>query len=188
MATKNPSDLVDSGGAIPNQQLASVMRRSMENKNLLAKKGSIYVGTGTDQSTTVGSDTFKTAITEALEAPAENGRVLISDTTATLGIRWGGSLLNTAQFETFAEIGGDWGVSPAGSPGRYFCIINPSNQPIAVSVEMVILEEGGSVEKHIPVYCDTIIERNEYGPWVITLFSDYNFQGNAYVITNGQSN
>lgn len=42
--------LKDQDGVIPNNLRADVMRKSMENKNLLTHKGSLYIGTGTTES------------------------------------------------------------------------------------------------------------------------------------------
>ncbi len=63
----------DSNNCISNGLRADIMRSSMENKNLLSDKGSIYVGTG-EKITTGGTSVAKT---KAL-ALGENGNVLIS--------------------------------------------------------------------------------------------------------------
>lgn len=55
-------DLINTNGTIPNNTPAQSFRQSVENKNLLATKGSIYIGTG-DANTNDGS-----AITAALPA------------------------------------------------------------------------------------------------------------------------
>ena len=55
-------DLINTNGTIPNNTPAQSFRQSVENKNLLATKGSIYVGTG-NANTNDGS-----AITAALAA------------------------------------------------------------------------------------------------------------------------
>lgn len=39
--------LIDENGIIPNNTSAQSFRQSVENKNLIAAKGSIYIGTGT---------------------------------------------------------------------------------------------------------------------------------------------
>lgn len=62
---------IDSNNCIPSGLRADIMRNSMENKNLLAKKGSIYVGTG--ETMTVGGE--KIYKTKVLELGA-NGEVL----------------------------------------------------------------------------------------------------------------
>ena len=45
------------------------MRLSMENKNLLSKKGDIYVGTGGSQSVTIEDDTYIIAETAKVSVP-----------------------------------------------------------------------------------------------------------------------
>lgn len=62
---------IDSNNCIPRGLRVDIMRCSMENKNLLSKKGSIYVGTG--ESITVGGE--KIYKTKALE-PGLDGEVL----------------------------------------------------------------------------------------------------------------
>ena len=63
--------IIDDNNCIPKGLRADIMRRSMENKNLLSGKGSIYVGTG--ESITVGEE--KIYKTKALEL-GEEGEVL----------------------------------------------------------------------------------------------------------------
>ena len=63
---------IDSNNCIPTGLRADIMRSSMENKNLLSKKGSIYVGTG--ETVTVGGE--KIYKTKALEL-GSSGQVLI---------------------------------------------------------------------------------------------------------------
>lgn len=93
MAEFNPSDLIETGSnAIPNGQAASVMRRSMENKNLLSEKGALYAGTGEPYATqdSVGN-TYNTAITDAVAAPTQSGQVLVSNLDSggpDTGLEW----------------------------------------------------------------------------------------------------
>lgn len=93
MAEFNPSDLIETGSnAIPNGQVASVMRRSMENRNLLSEKGALYAGTGEPYATqdSVGN-TYNTAITDAVEAPTQSGQVLVSNLDSggpDTGLEW----------------------------------------------------------------------------------------------------
>lgn len=54
-------DLINTNGTIPNNTPAQSFRQSVENKNLLATKGSIYIGTG-------DANTDGSAITAALAA------------------------------------------------------------------------------------------------------------------------
>jgi hypothetical protein len=65
------TNLTDDNNCIQSGLRADIMRCSMENKNLLAKKGSIYVGTG-DTQTIDGQTIYKT---ECLEL-GNNGEVL----------------------------------------------------------------------------------------------------------------
>lgn len=71
-------------GAFPNNQRADIMRKSMENKNMLSEKGSIYVGTGRTNTT----DGNTTAETKALPVGAD-GQVLIADSNEETGLKWG---------------------------------------------------------------------------------------------------
>lgn len=80
---QSPSDLIEKGegqggqqiitGAIKNALPAPVMRRSMENKNILAQKGSVYVGTGQTFKVidNVGGYDYSTAETLGI-GPADN--------------------------------------------------------------------------------------------------------------------
>ena len=63
--------IIDDNNCIPKGLRVDIMRYSMENKNLLSKKGSIYVGTG--ETTTVGGE--KIYKTRALELGSD-GEVL----------------------------------------------------------------------------------------------------------------
>lgn len=60
---------------------ADVMRKLMETKNTLTKKGSIYVGTGSKETVTVGSDTCDIYETAPLDPPSDGGFFLMSDST-----------------------------------------------------------------------------------------------------------
>lgn len=70
----NGTPVTDGNNTIPNGLPAAVMRQSMENKNLLQKKGAIYAGTGgqntVDTSGIEGaSDSVKIAQTNSLNPP-----------------------------------------------------------------------------------------------------------------------
>ena len=61
-----------------------VMRKAMENKNILQAKGAMYVGTGTTQTITIAdanSDgiegNYVVAVTEALNPPTEDGTYIL---------------------------------------------------------------------------------------------------------------
>ena len=65
------------------------MRLSMENKNLLSKKGDIYVGTGESQTVIIEDDTYTIAETAKVSVPSEvissnESAILIYDTTNNL--------------------------------------------------------------------------------------------------------
>ena len=65
------------------------MRLSMENKNLLSKKGDIYVGTGGTQTVNIEDDTYKIAETTKVSVPSEvissnESAILIYDKTNNL--------------------------------------------------------------------------------------------------------
>ena len=65
------------------------MRLSMENKNLLSKKGDIYVGTGGTQTVTIEDDTYTIAETAKVSVPSEvissnESAILIYDKTNNL--------------------------------------------------------------------------------------------------------
>lgn len=60
---------------------ADVMRKLMETKNTLTKKGSIYVGTGNKETVTIGSDTCDICETARLDPPTTSGLFLMSDST-----------------------------------------------------------------------------------------------------------
>ena len=67
-------DITDSNGRINNNLPKRIFRESAENKNLLAKAGSLYYGTGETETVTIkladGSDqTYQIPITKAVEPP-----------------------------------------------------------------------------------------------------------------------
>lgn len=67
------------GGRIKNGLPGKAMRYAMETKGLLENKGSIYVGMGTEDTTTIngaegsGSNTYHTPHTAALNPPTTQG-------------------------------------------------------------------------------------------------------------------
>lgn len=80
-------------GVIPDNQWANVMRCSMENKNLLAKKGALYIGTGDTTELTVpgeGNDgKQQVAITDVLLPGEENEFLSVGpDDTANQKLRY----------------------------------------------------------------------------------------------------
>ncbi len=90
MAILNPSDLIDSTNSIPDQQIAPVMLSSIENKNLLQNKGSIYVGTGArNQFTDFASNQYNIAKTGVLESNnVLEGSSLIKNSSTETGLEW----------------------------------------------------------------------------------------------------
>ncbi len=81
-----------SDNTIPSGLRADIMRESMENKNLLSQKGSIYVGTGKSMSKecTVNGETQNASIskTDAL-TPGEDGQILTVDSSEEKGLKYG---------------------------------------------------------------------------------------------------
>ena len=78
-------------GIFPNNQRADVMRHSLENKNLLLKKGSIYIGTGTNHA--VGNSEINVANTSALDPPEDGGVIsndciIVTNHSATNGLEY----------------------------------------------------------------------------------------------------
>lgn len=71
----------DGYNCILNNLRADVMRKSIENKNLLAKKGSMYVGTGNMETISIGDDTYIIPITAELSTE-DHGQIL-ADTVLT---------------------------------------------------------------------------------------------------------
>lgn len=86
-------------GAIPVNLPYKAMRLSMENKNLLKKQGSIYVGTGKTTKVTITYDevdgngnstgktitaTYDVPVTEALDPPTKSGPHVLTFNNGTL--------------------------------------------------------------------------------------------------------
>lgn len=77
------ASITDDNGAIQTGLRADVMRKSMENKNLLSSKGSIYVGTGDTNDVVVSGSTVSIPKTAALTVGNQN-EVLSVGTNNTL--------------------------------------------------------------------------------------------------------
>ena len=73
------ADVIDTNNQIPNGLTATKMRKSIENKNILKKKGMLYVGTGEKDTT----DT-EVCTTAGLE-PGANDTYLVYDNTKDTG-------------------------------------------------------------------------------------------------------
>ena len=72
---------------IPNGLPGEVMRKSMENKNILTRKGSLYVGTGTVDEVKILGDNYLIAQTGEL-LPGSNNAVLVADSTQPMGLSY----------------------------------------------------------------------------------------------------
>lgn len=72
---------------IPNGLPGKVMRKSMENKNILTQKGSLYVGTGTVDEVKILGDNYLIAQTGEL-IPGSDNAVLVADSNSTTGLSY----------------------------------------------------------------------------------------------------
>lgn len=68
--------LKDENGFIPAGLSSELMRFSAENKNLLTRKGSLYVGTGRTQRVNYGKEIVEIPITEELLPPSFSPAIL----------------------------------------------------------------------------------------------------------------
>lgn len=84
MANYNPNNLIDSNNSIPNQTVASVFRNSIEDKNLISEKNSIYIGTGETNTVTVGEDSYEVSKTEGLSGPTAANQNLMLNSNGDL--------------------------------------------------------------------------------------------------------
>ena len=89
---------------IPNGLPGEAMRKSMENKNILAEKGSLYVGTGAVERVKILGNDYLIAQTGTITPKKnENGKVLVADSTEPMGLVYknisdvGGVLYNQSQ-------------------------------------------------------------------------------------------
>lgn len=72
---------------IPNGLPGEAMRKSMENKNILAEKGSLYVGTGAVETVEILGDNYLIAQTGKL-TPGPDNAVLVVDSTSSTGLSY----------------------------------------------------------------------------------------------------
>lgn len=74
---------------IPNGLPGEAMRKSMENKNILAEKGSLYVGTGKTEIVSIDrtGDSYIIAQTDKI-TPTVDGTVLVADSTSSMGLSY----------------------------------------------------------------------------------------------------
>lgn len=85
------SYVLEDDSIFPNNQRADVMRHSLENKNLLSKRGSIYVGTGTNHA--VGDSGINVANTSVLNPPEvsnviSDDYIIVTNHSATNGLEY----------------------------------------------------------------------------------------------------
>lgn len=79
-------DLINNG-RIPNGLPGEVMRKSMENKNILTKKGSLYVGTGAADTVEISGNNYSIAQTGEL-IPGSDNAVLVADSASEYGLSY----------------------------------------------------------------------------------------------------
>lgn len=87
-----PNVLVADSNTIPSTLPLEVMRKSIENKNLLLEKNSMYIGTGNVEDVFINGTTYSVAQTGALLTPnIQKTSVLLSykDDASDISINWG---------------------------------------------------------------------------------------------------
>lgn len=89
---------------IPNGLPGEAMRKSMENKNILAEKGSLYVGTGAVETVEILGNNYSIAQTGTITPGVDgDGKVLVADSASECGLSYknisdvGGVLYNQSQ-------------------------------------------------------------------------------------------
>ena len=81
-------DLINNG-QIPNGLPGEVMRKSMENKNILAEKGSLYVGTGAAETVEILGNNYSIAQTGTITPGVDgDGKVLVADSASDCGLSY----------------------------------------------------------------------------------------------------
>lgn len=101
MAT-TATNIMDANGNIKSNLRGDVMRISMENKNLLKAKGSVYAGTGQYITIQTDSGEEQLAITEAVDPGNENGQVLMVDQNIGCGLKFGKITSNNIENTDFS--------------------------------------------------------------------------------------
>lgn len=181
---KTAVDLIEDNanekGSLPNQQPGPVFRLSMENKNLLHEKGSIYVGTGetNDYSLTAngGTSEYKIAETMALEAPSDPNYTLVTDPTSSCGLAWK-SVVTPKKIEISASSSWQESSEPEelGRASYKYIYTGLEKGDIPAFISVLKYLEGGSGSYEI-VYCDIVVTYEDLAP-VVTLYSDIVFNG-----------
>lgn len=111
-------DLINNG-QIPNGLPGVVMRKSMENKNILAEKGSLYVGTGAAETVEILGNSYKIAQTGKLTpGPDSDNKVLVADSKEPMGLAYKNvkDIIGAATASTIGgvKIGDGLDVTPGG--------------------------------------------------------------------------
>lgn len=83
-----PTSVIENDGIFPNARRADVMRHSMENKNLLAQKGSLYVGKGINHSVNSSSDNVANTGALNISNGKENDAIIVTNASADLGLEY----------------------------------------------------------------------------------------------------
>lgn len=108
------NSLIDSNNSISSDLPLEIMRKSMENKNLLSEKNSLYVGTGDSTQISVNGANYTIVQTGVLSPPdSTSSTVLLSSNNPSSGISVG------------------WGVPTLSQ-------INQDNTPMKVSVDGIL--------------------------------------------------
>lgn len=180
-----PTEIPD---VIPNGLLAPVMRHSMENKNLLNKKGSIYVGTGQVHTLAddTGANTFEIAKTSALEIPTgmENGAVLVTDSNQANGITWSA---NSLKSQVINLVSANWTAVTGNAAGAYQCVISSTGSSILhklgntpnILVQIAVPQGTDGTYEIV----NTTIDIGPTG--VITIFSNIQTNARVYLLAIG---
>lgn len=127
--------MANSNTVIPHGLRADIMRKHMENKNTLTKKGSLYVGTGTTYSSD-SPDYFSNIQcykTEELEPVDVAGKPLVSKgldgSNNQLGIEWGQVKAAGVGNQAVVGVAGDQGYT--GTHNSKICYNSIGNNDIA---------------------------------------------------------
>lgn len=97
--------MANNNTVIPAGLRADIMRKHMESKNTLTKKGSLYIGTGVEYASGDPDyfDNIHCYKTAELEPSVTEGEALVADPNGATGIKWG--QVKTAGIENQAIVG-----------------------------------------------------------------------------------